>query len=629
MDVKRFCEISQLSDEVKDLLNRAPSVAIASKIEELQDMACGTKENSSWTVSYELPDGKVIEEAKVVKVKNGISANYLDPYMRRRDPDCMLVADSNETDKVRYNDRFDNSFSDLRKETFEWLASTELAVFAFEMGQDGLGGPALAICPANAGFFAFGLGLLQGITDIESLDEPFKPLSTIFVAPPFRHTHFDGKQIVVHNRAENHEIFSYNLYPGPSAKKGVYGALIELGEKSHSGWVTAHCSAVEVLTPYDNVVTFMHEGASGGGKSEMLQQPHREPDGRLLIGQNTVTSEKRYLEIPRTCDLHPVCDDMGLCHPNLQDDSGKLSLVDAEKGWFIRVDHIEKYGTEPDLEGMTLHPTHPQLFLNVDAVQDSTALIWDHIEDEPGKPCPNPRVVVPRDMVPNVTSQKTTIDIRSFGVRNPPCTKEMPSYGIMGLMHILPPALAWLWRLVAPRGYANPSIVDDGGMSSEGVGSYWPFSTGKRVAQANLLLKQFQDSPMTRYVLTPNQHVGAWKTGFMPQWLVRDYLARRGHARFKEEQITPSRCSLLGYSMQKMRIEGHILPKWFLQVERQPEIGIEAYDKGAEMLTNFFHEQLKQYLEPGLDETGRKIIECCLNGGSVDDYRAFIEEADL
>ena len=30
-------------------------------------------------------------------------------------------------------------------------------------------------------------------------------------------------------------------------------------------------------------------------------------------------------------------------------------------------------------------------------------------------------------------------------------------------------------------------------MQSEGVGSYWPFATGKKVTQANLLLNQIKD----------------------------------------------------------------------------------------------------------------------------------------
>lgn len=617
----------KLPEQVQQLFERAPSVTFARHIEELADLACGGKDRDSWTVSYTLPDGSRVDEVSVVRVRNGISANYLDPYMRRRDPECMVVADSLPSDKPRFEERYGVPFDGLRQDTMEWLAGEDLAVFAFHLGQPEIGKDALAVCPANAGFFAFGLGLLQGIVDPAELERDFEPSMIIYVAPPFRHSRFDGRQVVVHTRGAMHEIYSYNLYPGPSAKKGVYGALIELGEQE--GWVTAHCSAVQAVTPYDNVVTFMHEGASGGGKSEMLQQPHRVADGRLLLGSNTVNGEKRFLEIPRTCDLHPVCDDMGLCHPGLQENDDKLYVTDAEDAWFMRVDHITAYGTDPELERLTIHPEEPLLFLNIESVPGETALIWNHIEDAPGKPCPNPRVIIPRSLVGNSITGKVPVEIRSFGIRTPPCTAEQPSYGILGLFHILPPALAWLWRLVSPRGFANPSIVDNGEMSSEGVGSYWPFTTGKRVTQANLLLKQFLDASSTRYILIPNQHVGAWHTGFMPQWLVRDYLARRGHARYPKEQITPSRCSLLGYSLQSMRIEGITIPKWFLQVDSQPEVGPEAYDRGAAQLTAFFHRELRKYLQPDLDPMGRTIIECCLAGGTVDDYRAIIGESDV
>lgn len=622
MDQELFQYLS-LPEETEELLRNASSATFAHTAKDLEDSACGSKENDAWDVTYTLPDGRVVTEAEVVRVKNGVSANYTESYMRRRDPHCLYVADDKPTDKPKFDDNFPFSFEDIRQESFQWLADQDLSVFAFEMGRPGIGGEAIAICPANAGFFALGLSILQGIIDIRKRESLFKPSLIIYVVPPLRHTRFDGKQVVAHNRGEVHEIFSYNLYPGPSAKKGVYGALIELGEQQ--GWVTAHCSAVQVITPYDNIVTFMHEGASGGGKSEMLQQPHRLPDGRLLLGRNTVTGEKRYLEIPRTCDLHPVCDDMALCHPSLQKDGGKLYLADAESGWFVRVDHIKEYGTDPDLEHLTVHPTKAQLFLNIDTVAGGRALIWDHIEDEPGKPCPNPRVVIPRKMVPNSVDNEVQIDIRSFGVRTPPCTKENPSYGIMGLFHVLPPALAWLWRLVAPRGYANPSIVDTGGMSSEGVGSYWPFSTGKKVAQANLLLKQFHYAPAVRYVLIPNQHIGAWETSFMPQWLVRDYLARRGHARFQSDQIVPSRCALLGYALQTMRIEGSTISRWFLQVDTQPEVGPEAYDEGAKILTDFFHGELKKFLKPELNAIGKAIINCCLDGGTIKDYEDLIQ----
>ena len=625
MKLNGLLEKAVLNEELVEVLSNSPKVHIASTIADLDKLAC-PNDGKIYPVSYQLPDGSSFEEVEVVRLKNGVSANYLEAYMRRRDPDCMVVADNKPSDKIRFNDKYGYEFSKLKKETLSWMSGEELAVFAFPLGHDKIGSDAIAICPANAGFFALGLGLLQGIVDLNTIERKFEPKTVIYVAPPFRHTHFDGKQVVVHERSGIHEIFSYNLYPGPSAKKGVYGALIEMGEQE--GWVTAHCSSVQVITPYDNEVNFMHEGASGGGKSEMLQQPHRLADGRLLLGENTVTGKRRFLEIPRTCELHPVCDDMGLCHPDIQNHGGRLGLIDAESGWFIRVDHITDYGTDPDLERLTIHPTKPQLFLNIDAVSGGTGLIWQHIEDEPGKTCPNPRVVVSRDIIPNTVDSEIYVDIRSFGVRTPPCTKEAPDYGILGLFHVLPPALAWLWRLVAPRGYGNPSIVTTNEMTSEGVGSYWPFSTGKRVAQANLLLEQFQQAPATRYVLVPNQHIGAWKTGFMPQWIMRDYLARRGHASFRPEQITEARCSLLGYALENMRLEGTMIPKGFLQVDTQEEVGEKAYDLGAAKLQAFFSSNLKKYIQPELSGDAREIIDCCLSGGKVEDYKKFIQETE-
>ena len=609
--------------ELVRILTTAPRVHCAGDASELFDLIATQCEQDKVTVAYDLPDGRRFEEAHVYRVRNGIVVNYTEPYMRRRDPESMVIADELPSDKPRFRERFGGEFDDVRQKTLDWLAEQELAVFAFRSGWERLGADALAVAPANAAFFPLGLGLLQGILPLEEIPADFAPELLIYVAPPFRHTDFDGKQVVVHNRRSSlYEIFSYNLYPGPSAKKGVYGSLIHIGDKEE--WVSAHCSAVRVVTPYDNIVTFMHEGASGGGKSEMLEQPHRLPDGQLLQGRNIVTGEKRYIEITRTCDLEPVCDDIALCHPDIQKEDGRLRIVDAEEGWFVRVNHITDYGTDPTLEKLTAKPPQPLLFLNIDAAPDSRALIWEHIEDEPGTPCPNPRVIIPRKIMADVVEEPVAVDIRSFGVRTPPCTRENPTYGIIGLFHVLPPALAWLWRLVAPRGYANPSIVEVEAMSSEGVGSYWPFAPGRRVRQANLLLTQIEQTPHTRYILIPNQYVGVWEMGFMPQWLARDYLARRGVAPFRQDQITPARCSLLGYALQSMRIEGARLGHWFLEVNEQPEVGNEGYDKGAAILKEFFHKQLQQFMEDDLRPLGRQVIECCLDGGTVTDYETLL-----
>lgn len=608
------------------MLEAAPSVVVPGSVEELAAMAAGEGREVQ-EVAYEIPGRGRVVEANVVRVRNGISANYTEAYMRRRDPDAMLVGDDLATDKPRFEERFDRPFGELRDETFAWLRDQDLVVFAFYAGEPEItrhGLPVAVIAPANAGFFALGLAMLQGISPADDLDDGWTARAVIYVAPTFRHTHFDGRQVVVHNRRPDlHELFSFNLYPGPSAKKGVYGVLINIGE--HEGWVAAHCSTVQVVTPYDNVVTMMHEGASGSGKSEMLEYPHRGNDGTLVLGSNVLRDDVRTIMLPtRTCELRPVTDDMALCHPSVQGDDAKLHLRDAEDAWFVRVNHISHYGTDPHLEALTTEPPEPLLFLNIDAVAGSRALIWEHTEDAPGVPTPNPRVVVPRHIVPGIVDGAVTVDIRSFGIRTPPCTPDTPTYGIVGLFHVLPPALAWVWRLIAPRGHANPSIVDTEGMSSEGVGSYWPFATGRRVDQANLLLRQIQATTAVDYVLFPNQHIGCWEVGFMPQWIGREYFARRGSARFGPDALVPSRLPLLGRAPMGIKVEGQPIPRWLFHVDLQREITEEVYDEGARQLQAFTDQELAQFLVDDLDPLGREIIECTIGGGSVDDLDRLI-----
>ncbi|MGC9343137.1 MAG: DUF4914 family protein, partial [Bacteroidales bacterium] len=462
-----------LPTDVRNVLENCKKVRYFDAAEELAVAAVGGPTKIRFEVKYDVPGKGEYTEAIVHKVSNGIAVNYTEAYMRRRDPNTMAISDDKPTDKVRFKEKYGYEFEDLKVESIDWLKEQELAVFFYFAGVKKLGVGGMAIAPANAGFFAMGLSMLQKIIPVRELTEDFNIDSVIYVAPTFRHTHFEGKQVVVHNRLDDvHEIFSYNLYPGPSAKKGLYGALLTKGEKE--GWITAHCSTVEVVSPYDNTTTFMHEGASGGGKSEMLQHIVREPSGQILIGENIQTDEKRLISLPLFCSFNPVTDDMALCHPSIQKDNGKLTVMDAENAWFMRVDGVTEYGDDPFLEKITINPKKPLLFLNINTIPESTALIWNHIEDEPGKRCPNPRVVLPRDIVPGIINRPVTVDVRSFGVRTPPCSRENPNFGIIGLFHILPPALAWLWRLVAPRGHANPSIVGGEGMQSEGVGSYWP-----------------------------------------------------------------------------------------------------------------------------------------------------------
>ena len=104
----------------------------------------------------------------------------------------------------------------------------------------------------------------------------------------------------------------------------------------------------------------------------------------------------------------------------------------------------------------------------------------------------------------------------------------------------------------------------------------------------------------------------------------REYLARRGNARFAPENLRTARCALLGELPHQIQIEGHLLSRWFFAVDTQPEVGKEAYDHGAEILYDFFHDILHQYNPQELTDLGRKIIQCCLDRGNVEDYKSLI-----
>ncbi|MFN4216979.1 MAG: DUF4914 family protein, partial [Brevinematales bacterium] len=382
-----------LPQEIGDILQDCPSLTTFNTRQELLELCLGSPGNNIYEVKYTVDNTTEIIEATVIRCKNGIVVNYPDPYMRRRDPNSMVIGDEKETDKPTFQEKYNRPFDEVRKSTFEWLSKQELLIMPFVSGDDSLNYYSLLIAPKNASFFALMLADIQGFIPFDSLPKDFKPLAIVYVAPTFRHTHFDGKQVVVHNRLNHiHEVFSYNLYPGPSAKKGVYSVLLDIGEKE--GWLSVHAASVKVITPYDNELVMLHEGASGGGKSEVNQQIQREKDNKIVLATHLRTQDKIYLELNESCDLRPITDDITLVHPKFQKNHKKMVIKDAEQGWFIRVDNIPHYGTDPHLESICTQPAEPLVFLNIDAVPNSTALIWEHIEDTPGKKCPNPRVIL-------------------------------------------------------------------------------------------------------------------------------------------------------------------------------------------------------------------------------------------
>ena len=114
-----------------------------------------------------------------------------------------------------------------------------------------------------------------------------------------------------------------------------------------------HCSTVQVDHALrQQVVTIMHEGASGGGKSEMLEQVHRAAR-RLAAARRKHRSPARRRIAEPAAGLRAASGHRrhGAVPPVARRRATASSrLMDAEDAWFVRVNHITQYGVDPHLE---------------------------------------------------------------------------------------------------------------------------------------------------------------------------------------------------------------------------------------------------------------------------------------
>src|ERR1044071_8075362 len=131
--------------EAAEILTNCKRVTIASTTQELIDLACGGPKSDAFEVAYEVPGKGRVVEANVARMRNGVAANYLEPYMRRRDPDCMVIGDNLPTNKETYKEKFGTEFAQIRQETFDWLETQDLVMFGFQAGAAGMGMDALVI----------------------------------------------------------------------------------------------------------------------------------------------------------------------------------------------------------------------------------------------------------------------------------------------------------------------------------------------------------------------------------------------------------------------------------------------------------------------------------------------------
>ena len=150
-------------------------------------------------------------------------------------------------------------------------------------------------------------------------------------------------------------------------------------------------------------------------------------DGRVLLGVDLVTGEERYISMSDTCTIAPVTDDMAMCPPSIQKSGGKLSLVDGEDGWFVRVDGITSYGCDPMYERIAIHSKEPLMFLNLEPCRARPACLGA-CAGLRRQALPEPAHNRAAAMIENIVTQPVDVDVRSFGVRMPPATaKKRPT----------------------------------------------------------------------------------------------------------------------------------------------------------------------------------------------------------
>ena len=153
----QYFEKFDLAPEVTAALKKCKCIAYAETKAELEEMAYGPTHTSRYDVVYPIEGNGTVKEAEVVRCKNGCVVNFMEDYMRRRDPNSMVISDDLPTDKLRFQERFGYPFADLRKQTMDWFSNQRVILLPFKAGDPSHGYDSVLVCPANAAFFALGM----------------------------------------------------------------------------------------------------------------------------------------------------------------------------------------------------------------------------------------------------------------------------------------------------------------------------------------------------------------------------------------------------------------------------------------------------------------------------------------
>ena len=87
-----------IPEDVKRIFSSGHKYVIPNSREELMELSMAGHDDH-YDIEFDIPGRGRVKEAWATKVKNGVVVNYTDPYMRKREPNCLFIADDKPTDK--------------------------------------------------------------------------------------------------------------------------------------------------------------------------------------------------------------------------------------------------------------------------------------------------------------------------------------------------------------------------------------------------------------------------------------------------------------------------------------------------------------------------------------------------
>jgi hypothetical protein len=99
VDISQVWPEFGLPEEITEVLRNCRSLFFPRCREEVLSLAMGGQSEGTFEVAYEVPGRGRVVEATVSKCKNGLVANYTEPYMRRRDPECSVIGSASRSSR--------------------------------------------------------------------------------------------------------------------------------------------------------------------------------------------------------------------------------------------------------------------------------------------------------------------------------------------------------------------------------------------------------------------------------------------------------------------------------------------------------------------------------------------------